>query len=377
MANSNPAADFLTMLLAGAGASLSPGGAPVANMVVGQMATKNYGKMISDLLAGGGKLSADAENVSIKAPTNAFAGMLGTGNPSSYTPSNQGLPTLQQRMGGAGVQTPANVNVPGQRAGTATGGLAQLLPLLLGGGVNPTSSPLAGANLVGLTPEHINSAMKLKMMQDQLAGEDIRNRLDVIKTIQDLQPEQPFPIPVPGLGPVPVDVWRALPDDQKEYAAYVHQARSVGDTDIMSFKEFISEFEPHERIKFLEQLSERPELKALEEDLRSRSATKISISPYKRSFESRLGSTAGEILSPDRYATIRKRLEQENWRPDRDKIKLLEDEGYSYRGAKERLKQLKVLDEWDAEIKGIHPNAEFKGDGWYVDGKLIMRNPYQ
>jgi len=185
MANSNSAADFLTMLLAGAGASLSPGSAPVANMVVGQMATKNYGKMISDLLAGGGKLSADAENVSIKAPTNAFAGMLGTGNPSSYTPSNQGLPTLQQRMGGAGVQTPTNVSAPGQGAVTGTGGLARIVMSLLGGGVNPTSSPLAGANLVGLTPEHINSAMKLKMMQDQLAGERVKTILGSLQKPKD------------------------------------------------------------------------------------------------------------------------------------------------------------------------------------------------
>jgi len=377
MANSNPAADFLTMLLAGAGASLSPGGAPVANMVVNQMATKNQADLISRILAGGGDFKANADKVTINAPTNAMAGILETGNPTSYIPSNQGLPTLQQRMGGAGVQTPTNVSTPGQGAVTGTGGLARIVMSLLGGGVNPTSSPLAGANLVGLTPEHINSAMKLKMMQDQLAGEDVRNRLDVIKTIQGLQPGQPFPIPVPGIGPVSIDVWKALPDDHRSYAAYVHLAKSVGDTDIMGFREFLTEFEPHERIKFLDQLMKRLDLKALEESLRDRSSTKISISPYKRSLESRLGSTAGEILSPDRHATIRKRLEQEDWRPDIDKIKLLEDKGYSYKEAKERLRQLKVLDEWDAEIKGIHPNAEFKGDGWYADGKLIVRNPYQ
>jgi hypothetical protein len=372
--------------MAGTGASLNPATAPISNMITGQIQSKNYANLLRQMLAGGGKLSMDAENVNIKAPVSALGqggfGGLGIGNPGSYIPGGTKTNTtnISAPASAAGISQPVSqTGMQGQNLN-----INQLFQSLLGGtsATNPSSSPLdiSSANLAGLTPENISSALELKTARDVLEQRNIANRLDMARTLQGLLPEpkEIFPIEVPGLGYVPLDVWKALPSDLQQYAAYRYQELAHGGTPD-SYEKFITDFEPHERIQFLQQLSENPELMGIEKDLRASSAVNISLSPYEQSMQRTLGTAAGDILSPDYYSKIEKRLDDTGFRVDPDQAEAYaKEKGISYKQSKDRLKKIAVLDQYDKEIRSLFKDklVERKKEGWYVDGELIVRSPY-
>lgn len=373
--------DLLTMLMAGAGASIDPDTAPLSNMIIGQIQSKNYANLLRQMLAGGGKLSMDAENVNIKAPVSALGqggfGGLGIGNPGSYIPrgTKANLANISVPTSAAGISQPVSqTGMQGQNLN-----INQLFQSLLGGtsATNPSSSPLdiSSANLAGLTPENISSALELKTARDVLEQRNIANRLDMARTLQGLLPEpkEIFPIEVPGLGYVPLDIWKALPPDLQQYAAYRYQELAHGGTPD-DYEKFITDFGPHERIQFLQQLAERPELKNIEKELRASGATTIKLSPYEQTFQRERAQQQTSVMSPDLIPKIRKETSE------RIEVRVLPEE------EREQAINKITVEEADRRIRSQFPDAMHgKLNGilgwWRPDGKggyeLIQRNTLQ
>jgi hypothetical protein len=201
------------------------------------------------------------------------------------------------------------------------------------------------------------------------------NRLEIMKALQGFMPEQPFPIEVPGLGYVSTEIWKALPDEQKEYAAYRHQELAHGGTPL-SFQEFITSFEPHERIQFLQQLAENPELMGIEKDLRASSATNINLSPYDQTSQRERAKQQTSVMAPDFVPKLRKEVSESI--DARSITDMKEREGFINQKVKDLLKE-QVLSAYPDAFEGTHPtNSSIKG--WWTktdDGKwmLIQRTP--
>jgi hypothetical protein len=314
-----------------------------------------------------GKISITAENI------DALSKLLSGGGES-------GLGTLS----GATAQAPAAA--PAASATTPATTPATTQPIqnnqeslrILQNLLNPSSSPSevpAYSDLVGLTPEHISSALQMKMMQDEAGQKGIMNRLEIMKALQGFMPEQPFPIEVPGLGYVSTEIWKALPDEQKEYAAYRHQELAHGGTPL-SFQEFITSFEPHERIQFLQQLAENPELMGIEKDLRASSATNINLSPYDQTSQRERAKQQTSVMAPDFVPKLRKEVSESI--DARSITDMKEREGFINQKVKDLLKE-QVLSAYPDAFEGTHPtNSSIKG--WWTktdDGKwmLIQRTP--
>jgi len=69
--------NMLMYMLAGTGAQLGGEGSTaqaVGQMTQGAIQTQNYSKMLQAMLAGGGKMNMDKENMSFKVPTGFFKG---------------------------------------------------------------------------------------------------------------------------------------------------------------------------------------------------------------------------------------------------------------------------------------------------------------
>ena len=111
--------NMLMYMLAGTGAALSPEGSAgqaIGQMTQGAIQTQNYSKMLQQMLAGGGKMNMDKDNMSFKVPTGFFKGKESEVSTLAgvQRPDFAGLP------GGGGVPAPvaqptlpaSNVGVP-------------------------------------------------------------------------------------------------------------------------------------------------------------------------------------------------------------------------------------------------------------------------
>lgn len=273
--------DLLMYFLAAGGQDVSAGrpfGQELGGAVKGHLQAQSYAKLLQQLIGGGGKVTMDAENVNIKAPASAFS----------------------QGPGGAGTEEAAkqmtSANAPEGTTSAPSTGSAGIsganLPLLMSM-FNPTASPLgdlASAGLVGLTPQDISQAVQFKFAQEESGQKKITDLADIIYknalTEQALasaeasrRPEgldQTYPVEVPGVGKVTLRQWNALDKDEKTYAMYVQTAKEMGDSNIMSPREF-KLLEPTERERFLTAGLERPEIMEAEKMLRSAGATRISV----------------------------------------------------------------------------------------------------
>ena len=203
---------LLLQYLSGAGEAISAGQpvGPELNKITQQellsraatkkqmTTTENFNKLLGQMLSGGGKLSLDKDNLSIKAPTSAL-------NQMSLN-DEQEAPSLINQSG----------NLPTLLKGTMPNENQELLNIL-----NPSSSPLdiPSADLAGLTPEHIVQALQLKFMQDKLRQAPRVDPLD-----------QPFVMDAPGYGNLTLRQYKSIPESDREYITHVISARRTGET---------------------------------------------------------------------------------------------------------------------------------------------------
>jgi len=181
------------------------------------------------------------------------------------------------------VQAPEMPNLPAPVGGGGGGGKAGALMKLL----NPSSSlpNISASDLAGLSTTDISNALSGML---GVEGLDQKKITDVSSML--LQASQArladararelgvgYPIPVPGVGRVSRTEWNNLPSSIREHAAYVAQAKALGDSDIMTLKEFENEFSLTERGKFLRDWLKHPEIAAADLASRKAGASQINI----------------------------------------------------------------------------------------------------
>jgi len=242
-------------------------------------------------------------------------------------------------------------------------------------------------DLAGLTPEMISAALTLGQQSEELGLKKEAASRKSITDISDMiyksaladqarataekyrTPEvldTPYPVEVPGVGQVTHREWKTLPSDDKAYALFVAQSKKLGDTDIMSKREY-EMLKPTDRERFLRSALDDPKLMEAAKDVAKAGAMNLG-EFVERKKATRDVDAKAEVISAKHLAKLEKAV-KEDTALDRYGIGTPEYD---------RAVKLKVLQELDSSIRNAYKNSTItrKIDGWYADGKLIRRNPY-
>lgn len=330
---------FLSMI-SQAGASINPNMAGINQLTQNVIGSQNLMKILSKMLSGevpeGGKLSMDSKGVKVEVPVSALS------------TSQESSTTAPQTMAPAQTAAPASTQQPN----ISTNLMRALNPFAI------SQQGISASDLAGLTPKDVLEAFQTAaqttymtgLAQAQMAQAEAR-RLEEWRRIKEI-PEK-----------VPVKVGdQTLYVDPKEALDYYAKVN-----------ELPVSYETYKLAR------EDPEFKSYLLEMAKAGSTKVEISPYEASKQRTLGTSAGEIMAPDRHVEIRKRLEDSGFRPDPDRADAIAKKyGIDYKDAKEYLMRAKVIEEHTQELRALYPDSEieFKDDGWYKDGVLIKRNPY-
>jgi len=340
---------FLSMM-SQAGASINPNMAGMnqltQNVIGSQSAMKILSKMLGGEIPEGGKLSMDSKGMKLEVPVSAL---------STSQESNTMAPQTMAPQAVAPAQTPTTTTTAPtqtQQPGMPAGLMRAINPFAI------SQQGISVSDLAGLTPKDVLEAFQTAaqttymtgLAQAQMAQAEAR-RLEEWRRIKEI-PEK-----------VPVKVGdQTLYVDPKEALDYYAKVN-----------ELPVSYETYKLAR------EDPEFKNYLLEMAKAGSTKVEISPYEASKQRTLGTSAGEIMAPDRHVEIRKRLEDSGFRPDPDRADAIAKKyGIDYKDAKEYLMRAKVIEEHTQELRGLYPDSEieFKDDGWYKDGVLIKRNPY-
>jgi hypothetical protein len=346
-----------------------------------------FKKMLGGEVPEGGKLTMDSKGMKMDMPKASFMSQSLEGETGGMGAPREGA-TLDPGKYSLGVPTP-NVptptmpNLPTQQEG---GALSKLL--------NPSGSQpgISASDLAGLTPENVSAALAGALNIEGLSQKKMTDMVDMIykgaltgqaraRTVDILEGDpldQQFPINMPGVGPVTLREWQSLPMDDREYAAYVHTAKQLGDADIMSKEDFVNTFEITEKEQFLRAAMGDEDLMAAEIKLRTAGATQINVG--ERAFDTARARQQAFVMGPDFESNIEQDLRKDGraWRATSESEKLSKSRGISFEEARGFIQKKKVLQEMDKQIRAAFTGktVERRIDGWYIDGKLIRRNPY-
>ena len=329
---------LLLQYLAGVGGAMSAGepiGPAVAGITQQNISAQNFVKMMKTLLAGGGKLNLDKENLSFKAPMSVFGEGTKMGEPT-------GGSALDPSRYTTGAKQPA---------------------FDLGDLLNPSASPLdiSAADLAGLTTQDITQALQLKF-----AGEELKRKkmADVVEETyygaaarrMEAETARITPsISVPGIGmlsrPEFIQWWKTATKDERT-AAKKNYDVAVDQGYEGSFEDWMV------RLAALEGgIPEFAEKKRIGEEIK----------------------TESKLAGPDYVQTVREDLMK-----DRDKwgtpptYRSWKDKGYSEEMSLDLGRKVMTIEEMDSRIRSFYKGktVERRRDGWYVDGKIKVRNPY-
>lgn len=188
----------------------------------------------------------------------------------------------------------------------------------------------------------------------------------------------------PFVGGLTESQFKMLTPRAKEYLLAKHGARALGDNNFMSREEW-EDTKPSEREKFLIGLSKNPALKAMEIELRNAGKTTINIgdkveTATKVKEATDKVSRQSSVRSPDFASKVTEKLmkNRQSWHSFEEAEKLSKEKGITYEQAQKKVQMLKVLREMDLQVRTAFSGqqVDIKADGWYVNGKLEVRNPY-
>jgi hypothetical protein len=319
---------LLAQLLASEGADLM-GNTPGKNLgsaIQGNIASQNYAKMLSQILAGGtpppgvkhtidGGAESGMHKRTITMDHSILDPSIG-GVPQAKAPPIQPTDWLQAGMGLSNpfptsqpaTTAPAPAGAEAQVPTATSDPMMQLLTQLLGGGQSNLGAGFANlrpSDLAGVSPEMMSSALQFKMQQEQLGKKNI---MDVVGIMTDIQRnkalenyynqlgeqgkssaeiartreerlakgdtlDQEFPVQVPGVGKVTTRQWNALPKDTQDYAMYVNSV--LPGEKVLNPQEF-KNLDPTVQEKFLRRAMEDPELMKAAKELRESGAIRIT-----------------------------------------------------------------------------------------------------
>lgn len=189
--------------------------------------------------------------------------------------------------------------------------------------------------------------------------------------------EQPAPLPHPEAGQLTLDQWKSLPDEERAYAAYVHGAKLQGGDAAKPerlTREYFEKMEPTEQVKTLEYMKDRPDLQDLYQKMH----------PANNPMDAFMtGVAKGQVavMAPDFSEGVKQDLmkdSQFNYPPKSEVDAYKDNYKLTYTDAKKTLQKEKHLKEMDSRIRQafVGKKVERSAEGWKVDGKLIVRNPY-
>lgn len=315
--------DLLMYYLAGVGGALGGKGSwqeSLGSMSQQQMQSQNYMKMMQQMLGGlpaGAKMSGDKDNLTVKMPTGSLVGGKDGGAENSF-PAR-----VSPSEGGTGIDWTKDANLPPVARNR----------LMAEGLLNPTASPLdiSSSNLVGLTPEHIASGLQIKLKGEEIETLKAYREALGAKALGGSSLDKPFPIQVPGVGAVTTREWSALPKEDREYAAYVHELAENGETPL-SREKWRRETHPNNRTMYLEDLMKRPELLSIAKDLAKAGATTIGDFTERKQTEKEVANEE-YFTSPKLSEDVEKHLgtpvNRVRWSgsetPDKEKAKMTAD----------------------------------------------------
>lgn len=222
---------------------------------------KVFGDMLKGNVPEGGKITMDKDGMKLNVPSTLYNKKTGEIN-----------------MGA--------LDEPGSIGNMEAGGPSGIDPSIMSKLLNPSSSQpsISASDLAGLSTTDISNALSGALNIEGLKQKRQTDLVDMIyklalskKALEGEPLDQPYPIAVPGVGQVSVRQWQGLPDNQKQYAAYVNIAKKLGDKDILSYEDFVNTFDKTEREKFLRAAMEDPKLMEAAKDLAQSGATRISV----------------------------------------------------------------------------------------------------
>ena len=310
---------------------------PVAKATQQQISTQNYMNMIKQMLAGGGKFSADKDKFKIDAPS----ALLGE----DFYGAGAGA-------GAPGFSSNVAVNAPGTQR---TSGAPQ--QNMMSNALNFSASPLdiSGAGLVGLTPENISQALQLKFMGEEVEQKKVSDIQDMMFKVATLEATDTRSADVKNYEYARSQGFEGSFTDFKNVAETTHKKdyeEAMGGGYVGSFNDWMLEMAKAGAIN-LGEIAEREVGKGF-------------------------GKGQADVMSPDYAQNVREDLmkDKANW-PAEGLIKQYTDKGLPYTEAEERAQKMMVLQEMDKRIRQAFKGKKVttEDDGWHVDGKLKVRYP--
>jgi hypothetical protein len=354
---------LLLQYLAGAGQDIGSGnplGTNVNAITQQNIQSRNFMKLLQRMLGGkdipeGGKVEYDSEGAKIKVPKTAME---------DFDPMGRGSTDT-------GTDPMRKTTYSTQVGGTPNTDSATVLAALLGG-QNPSSSPLgiSGADLAGLTPQNISQALQFKFGQEAQQRQGVN---DTISNIYKLALTQKAL--TPGAPPKPTAAIQ-------NYGFYVQQQKALGKTP-KAFDSWDKDLRTGLQKDYDRYKSEGGELGFQEwyRDVKALSGG-IDLEEYtKRRQASADVSAKASVTDPGLVADIEKTLPSEDvYFEHRDRVNsLTEKYGISVENASDIVRKALVRQELDNRIKQAYRGNEVtyeKGKGWFVNGRLVRKDPY-
>lgn len=370
--------NILLQYLSGAGAALS--GQPWAqslNQITQQnIAAQSQAGLIDlykQILSGqmpGAKANLSEKGMNLTMPSNVMG--LGGGAGAGVEGHMGAVSDLG--AGVSGVPAPTTV-APGAAPSAQQGG--GFLSKLLNPSVSqPGSGAIPPSALAGLSPQDVSAALSGALNIEQLRQKQIMDMMGLAKG-DPLETE--FPIPHPEAGLITQRQWSSLPTEEREFSAYVHAAKKLGAPKEELTREFFGTLEPTEREQFLRATMEDPKLREamIEEKIAGRTVIDIG----GETLERERAKHQAKILSPDFFQKTADTLKKDGrtWRSTSEAEKLSKSRDIPFDEARSHIQQAKVREAMDKQIRQVFGKlgeVTRESDGWYLDGELIVRDPY-
>lgn len=366
------------------------------------ISAQNYMKLLKRMLAGDiptdGKLEMDADGMKLKVPKSALN--TGVETPFGASAGTSSMPSPSPDF--TKYMTPQAKQLPFGQGGSPN----------YGGLLNPfgsSQSDISAADLAGVSPDMISQALQLKqsgealrlrtmseigdllykqgMLEHQGRQEDTAKfgaETSRINAMRQLARDfRSAPLEVPGMGELTLDTWQALDTKTRAYAYYAYNAKQSG-KEALDYNAWEKQMDPTGLERLFEQAEKDPAFKEFLFEYKRAGAARINVSPYERAKETGQAEKELDVTAPDFAGKVVKsftanQMDSYSWNYPDGAEEYAKEKGLSSEQAVNAIQQLKVLKEMDKRIKQAYLGKGIvtkDSGGWYLDGKLIVKDPY-
>jgi len=188
------------------------------------------------------------------------------------------------------------------------------------------------------------------------------------------------PVDLPGRGPVTLDEWKGLDAKTKAYSYYAFDQKQRGEG-ILSFDEWETQVDPTTMEQQWRLALKEPKFKEflLEQKKAGRSQINIGDKLANKEAMGRLEDQL-KVRDPDFNQNVMQDLQKDTraWRFTIEAEARAKEKNISFDEARDDLQRKAILLEMDKRIRSAYDpkTVVMKLDGWYIDGKRMVRNPY-